>query len=386
MCRIFHIISVLLLFAVAAGAQERMPSFTRCRDMIVLPVNLNGTGPYAFLLDIGIAQPVIGLDVAKYLSLKTTSPNEIEVHGTKGLIDIADVVSVGELAYGNLSAVDVQFVSVNLSALRQRLGMEIAGILSGHEFGGAITLDFVRNTFRICNPEAAAMLKEDNASVTPLTKTTEGLFEVRGLLDGKNACSIIVDTAFEGILAFPESVLREMGCITDTTRRLNVVSPTNTSAQVRLKGIRIGTAELLDPVCTLSPEGSLPRIGMGFLKYFRTTFNFRLNTLGLLPSAPLPLRYPPLIGCGLTPVRYQGNSWILCVAAESPAAHEGLKNGCCLWEIDGIDATKLSCDDILLALSGTLGKRISVTVSPPPNVNQQDTTPKTVTLSQEELL
>ena len=386
MYKTFRVVAALLLFAVPVSAQERLPSFMRCRDMVVLPVKLNGVGPYAFLLDISIMRPVIGLDVAKYLSLKTASPNEIEVRGPKGLIDIVDVVTVSEMECGNLSETDVQCASVNLSALRQRLGMEIAGILNGRELGGAVTLDFVRNRFQVHTPETAALAKVDATPITPLTKTPEGLFEVQGLVDGKNACPLVVDTAFEGVLAFPESVLRDMGSITDATRRLNVVPPTNSPAQVRLKSIRIGSIEILDPVCALSPAGTPPRIGMGFLKHFRVTLNFRQNTLGLLPSAPLPLRYPPLISCGLTPFRYQGDSWSLCVAAASPAAREGLMNGCRIWEIDGKDATKLSCDDILLALSGTLGKRITVTVSPPPDTVQPDTAPKTYTLSPEELL
>ena len=376
------VLGLMLAVPVVSAAQDAPPLFSRCRDMVVLPVRVNGSGPYAFLLDINLPCPVISREVANALALKTRPAEKMTVQDS----DATEMVVVDEMEYGALSESGISMAAINLALLQQRLGMEIAGILNGRELGGMVALNFSRNAFQVSTSQLAAVVKMDVNRSMPLRRNCDGQWEVRGLIEDKNACTFVVDTTFEGVVGFSEAALREMGCIKDTTRRLKTMSPVTPSEQVRLNRLRVGFAEMLDPVCTLLPTKTSPKIGMGFLKHFQVTFNFQQNMLCLVSTEPPPLRYPPITGCGLTPFRYLGGAWSVSVAAGSPAAREGLVSGCRIIALEKKDVTRYPYDDLLATLSGISGKSMTVTCLPPPEMADQNALPQTLTLVAEELL
>jgi len=106
--------SAKVKFRLAGGAQP----------LILLPVQVNGDGPFKFILDTGAGTSLLSSDLAKKLSLKIISTKEGQSAGGKISVSLAKVDS---LALGQAKLDDLDVGIVDLSHIGKAIGTRIDG-------------------------------------------------------------------------------------------------------------------------------------------------------------------------------------------------------------------------------------------------------------------
>src|SRR3989442_15689553 len=101
-------------FRLAGGAQP----------LILLPVRVNGDGPFEFILDTGAGTSLLSSDLAKKLKIKIISTKEGQSAGGKISVSLAKVDS---LALGHVKLDDVDVGIVDLSNIAKTIGTKIDG-------------------------------------------------------------------------------------------------------------------------------------------------------------------------------------------------------------------------------------------------------------------
>lgn len=368
--RALTLLILLALIPLLAHAQEGTVTFSVVRDKILAPVWVNGAGPYPFILDLGIKQPVLSRIVADALGLKPSPPDQGQGQNLVGDPGGAPVVEIQELRSGEAASKPLQVLMMDLSPFKSTLGTEVAGIFSGREIGDELRLDFAANALTVRPRSGEGSLPTDTRSVR-LRVDENNQPVVSVLLDGKHVRSFLVDTTFGGALGMPEQALRDLGLLTDNTPHLAVENlstgdansqPLSEKMQIRLKSVRVGSAEVQDPVCTVLPSTESPRLGLEFLKNFRTIFDFEGKLLRLEHTGKLPIVAGPVSGCGLTPARFADGYWTVWVARDSPASKAGIQTGAILAEVNGKDLKDADYASVARRLTAEEGDVLSVTL------------------------
>ncbi len=101
-------------FRLAGGAQP----------LILLPVQVNGDGPFEFILDTGAGTSLLSSDLAKKLKIKIISTKEGQSAGGKISVSLAKVDS---LAVGQAKLDDVDVGIVDLTHIGNTIGTKIDG-------------------------------------------------------------------------------------------------------------------------------------------------------------------------------------------------------------------------------------------------------------------
>lgn len=115
---------------------------------IIVPVTIDGRGPYDFVLDTGATLTCVGESIASELSLPDASG--ILGRGTTlGGSGTMRLVMIDSLGIGDTRAEDVMACAIDLSEV-QAIGLDVEGLLGLNvlkEF--RVTLDFERNVMRL---------------------------------------------------------------------------------------------------------------------------------------------------------------------------------------------------------------------------------------------
>jgi len=106
--------SAKVKFRLAGGAQP----------LILLPMQVNGDGPFKFILDTGAGTSLLSSDLAKKLNLKIISTKEGQSAGGKISVSLAKVDS---LAIGQAKLDDLDVGIVDLSHIGKAIGTRIDG-------------------------------------------------------------------------------------------------------------------------------------------------------------------------------------------------------------------------------------------------------------------
>jgi len=111
---------------------------------IIVPVTINGSGPFRFMVDTGANQTVLAQSVVARLNLPVDPENLISVVGVSGTAQVASA------HVDRLDAGAVHFSDVQLPVLSGPVFDGIDGILGMDGFDGKrVTANFVRGEFRI---------------------------------------------------------------------------------------------------------------------------------------------------------------------------------------------------------------------------------------------
>lgn len=115
---------------------------SRDRPLILLPVAVNGDGPYQFALDTGACLTVVSRHLAERLGIRVLE--EREGYGAGGKLSLG-VSRVRSLSIGLCEVNDLEIAVMDLSDLSTMIGEEIVGVL-GHNFlaNFKLTIDYGR--------------------------------------------------------------------------------------------------------------------------------------------------------------------------------------------------------------------------------------------------
>lgn len=295
----------------------------------LVSVQVEKDGPYPFLLDSCIQQPVLDVTLADHLDLARAPLS------TEGA-EAAWRATVNEIAIDDIPAHAQTVLVTDLSPLRQKLGVSVAGILPAHQPGYEVTIDFAERA-AIWRPLEKAELQFSNATTFTVKFDDAAKPHVEAALDGARR-AFLVDSALPDCLAVPAEDVKAA----QKQRRKTLLEggAENCFEEARLERLQIGQWSLLAPVARLDPGPA--RLGTGFLRFFRVTLNYEYALLRLEGDGPKEFEAPAQIGFGIAPSRFLNGVWSLAVVSGSPASEAGIAPGDRLSAIDGTPVSQLS--------------------------------------------
>jgi len=201
---------ILLLMACGVAAQDRPAAVETVLDAppsealyatpttvdrvgrVLAPVEINGRGPFRFILDTGANRSAIAQRVADTLGLPATDSSMIDVHGVTGF------ASVQAVRIASLRAGEIHVENSRLPVLPNHVFANADGILGVDGFKEArIEIDFVDD--RVIVSKSTGRRSSDRAYSIPAQLRHGGLLLVKGRV-GSLPVSVIIDTGAERTL------------------------------------------------------------------------------------------------------------------------------------------------------------------------------------------
>lgn len=340
---------ILLAAAVLCCVETFALPLDVVRGHPLVSVQVNKEGPYPFLLDTCIQQPVLDVTLADHFALERAP---LVPEGAEA----AWRASVDEIAIDDIPAHAQTVLVTDLSPLQQRLGVPLAGILPAHQPGFEVTIDFA-NREAVWRPLEKAALQFTNATTFSLQFDDAGKPQVEAMLDGARR-TFLVDSALPDCLAVPTDDVK----VAQEQRHRTLIEggAENYIEEARLDRLRIGQWTLHAPVARFDPGPA--RLGTGFLRFFRVTLNYEYALLRLEGDGPKEIEAPAQVGFGIAPARFLNGMWSLSVVSGSPAAQAGIAPGDLLAAIDGTPVSEMSAQTLEESLRAAEGQVRTFTI------------------------
>jgi len=187
--------STKVKFRLAGGVQP----------LILLPVEVNGEGPFEFILDTGAGTSLLSAELGKKLDVKILSSREGQSAGGAVSVSLAKLKS---LAVSSLKLEDVDVGVVDLSHIGKTVGAKIDGDL-GYNFlkHFRITLDYRANELRFEDPkrfEAAGGSPAVTEVPLRLASPAKPLILVDVFANGSGPFQFAIDTGTSTTAITPE--------------------------------------------------------------------------------------------------------------------------------------------------------------------------------------
>lgn len=255
---------------------------------IFIQVNVNGQGPFTFLLDSGAGKMVLAKSLAERLNISASGPIAMRGIGGFGSVTIG---SVDSLNLGKLGLYINRTMITDLSKFQTFDAGELDGIL-GYDFfvRFPMTLDFVEETMTLYNPGRKYRPVFEN------TVESELYFQIPLItaeLNGRASKMLFDLGAQTGLLLFGRSLIDETlrdDLVSDSLRMsimgVGGISSVNVSS---LDSIRIGREIIDNPQIIWSDNTSeLPFsgyvegiIGTGILGQYKVFVDYGAGKIGL---------------------------------------------------------------------------------------------------------
>lgn len=304
----------------AVWAQDDFVQGAEARGRLVIPVTLNGAGPFAFLVDTCLPRPVITPQSATYLRL----PFEGDT-----------VVRVKSVVCGPIPDHAESMAVEDLTELSQRLGIELAGLLPAHQPGFEVTIDFEAAQVRWARIETDPVPGQEGTQPPALKVDSSGAPCVGVLFGGQHLRSLRVDSAAADGLALNAADLEAIGALRAGTPWLTPdgepakgrASAPPSGTRLRIAEIKVGGVTIENPVCLVLGDDESGYLGVGLLRLFRIGLAYEAGRFRAEPLHGDALSDPPLSGYGLALDRFIEGFWTVRVAKGSPAHDAGLRTG-----------------------------------------------------------
>lgn len=260
------------------------------QPLILLPVQVNGRGPFEFILDTGAGTSLLSSDLAKQLEVKVLGSKEGQSAGGKVSVSLAKVDS---LAVGEAKLDDVDVGIVDLSQVAKTIGAKIDGDL-GYNF-----LKYFRVTidYRACEIHFDDPKRIDNFGRTAQTEIAMRLASPAKPLvlvdvhaNGRGPFQFAIDTGTSTTAITPE-LAKELGVASSpidpaTTGGAHVDVTAGT-----LKSFHVGRAKIDDMAVVVADFFAMLSqaigakldgiVGYNFLRNYKVAFDYPNETLSL---------------------------------------------------------------------------------------------------------
>jgi predicted aspartyl protease len=260
-------------FRLAGGAQP----------LILLPVRVNGDGPFEFILDTGAGTSLLSSDLAKKLNIKIISTKEGQSAGGKVSVSLAKVDS---LALGQAKLDDVDVGIVDLSHIARTIGTKIDGDI-GYNFlkNFRITIDYHDCEIQFDDPTRVERLGRSAKTEVPmqLASLAKPLLLVDVHANGRGPFQFAIDTGTSTTAIAPELAQQlnlkgsPVGPVTTGGAQVNVTAGT-------VKSFQVGGARVDDLVVVVADFFSMLSqavgakldgiVGYNFLRNFRVVIDY----------------------------------------------------------------------------------------------------------------
>jgi predicted aspartyl protease len=223
-------------FRLAGGAQP----------LILLPVKVNGEGPFEFILDTGAGTSLLSSQLGQKLGVKVIGSREGQSAGGALSVSLAKLDS---LAVGSARLTGVDVGLVDLSHIGKTIGAQIDGDL-GYNFlqHFRITLDYRKNEIWLDDPsrlESVGRLAAVTKVPMRLASPAKPLLLVDVYANGRGPFQFAIDTGTSTTAITPE-LAKELGVVSSPLGAATTGgAPVDVTAGV-LKSFQVGDARIDD--------------------------------------------------------------------------------------------------------------------------------------------
>jgi predicted aspartyl protease len=273
--------SAKVTFRLAGGAQP----------LILLPVEVNGEGPFEFILDTGAGTSLLSPELGQKLGIKVIGSKEGQSAGGAVSVSLAKVDS---LAVGSARLEDVDVGLVDLSHVGRTIGATIDGDL-GYNFlkHFRITLDYRRNEIRFDDPKRFEFAGQSTALTQVamrLASPAKPLILVEVYANGRGPFQFAIDTGTSTTAITPELAKQlgvassPIGAATTGGAQVDVTAGVLQSFQVGGARIDNSTVVVADFFAMLSAAVGAKLdgiVGYNFLRNYKVALDYPNESLSL---------------------------------------------------------------------------------------------------------
>lgn len=366
-------------------AQNR--TFTRIpfqlhSNLIIVPVQINGSDTLHFILDTGVSSTIITDPAAlKRQSLKFARRVKLTGAG-EGEQLTASVAIDNHLSMGGLRAAHQNMVVLDSDILRlsEYVGVPVHGIFGFDIFSNfVVTIDFQLKEITLTQPKKFAYRKSKGDRYPITIQDTKPYLDVMALLDNQRSLPlrVVLDTGAGHALLVDRSRATTAMPLPDKVIRAQLGRGLNgviNGSLGRIRGLRLGRFEL-DNVLTSFPDSAAfgmklakgperqGNIGCELLRRFRVTFNYPEKYIVLKPVRRLLRESFEHDMSGLE-LRARGdqfrNYYVDKIVSGSPADLAGLREGDELLFVNNSAVGSVTISDIYRLLQRGEGKELSL--------------------------
>lgn len=273
--------SAKVKFRLAGGAQP----------LILLPVEVNGEGPFEFILDTGAGTSLLSSELGQKLGVKIIGSKEGQSAGGAVSVSLAKVSSLA-VASAKLDSVDVGLV--DLSHIGKTVGAKIDGDL-GYNFlrHFRITLDYRKNEIRLDDPKRFELAGQSSAVTEVamrLASPAKPLILVDIYANGRGPFQFAIDTGTSTTAITPE-LAKELGvasppvgAATTGGAHVDVTAGVLQSFQVggaRIDNLTVVVADFFAMLSNALGARLDGIVGYNFLRNYKVALDYPNETLSL---------------------------------------------------------------------------------------------------------
>lgn len=273
--------SAKVKFRLAGGTQP----------LILLPVHVNGCGPFDFILDTGAGTSLLTPELAKELKVEILGSKEGQSAGGKVAVSLAKARSLG---VGDLRMEDVDLGIVDLAHVGQTVGAKIDGDL-GYNFlkQFRLTIDYDACEIRFEDPRRVESFGRGAKMEAPirLAHPAKPLILVDVHANGRGPFQFAIDTGTSTTAIRPQLAkdlkLKTRPIAAGTTAGAHVDVTGGTLRSFQLGGAKIDNMpvviadffEMLSSAVGAKLDGI---VGYNFLRHFKVVIDYPNESLRLL--------------------------------------------------------------------------------------------------------
>jgi predicted aspartyl protease len=262
----------------------------RKQALILLPVFVDGRGPYSFVLDTGAGSTVVSNELADALALPRGEKQDGRGAAGKMTLVASELPSltVGEETLDESLPVSV----TDLSFLSRAVGVQVDGAL-GQSFlrHFAMTLEYATNALTLRRPVGGTERALDEHEIAfQWANAEDALVVVPVFVNGKGPYDFALDTGASSTVISLE-LAAEFGLATEKISQLTAGGGDGTVSRVQLSSLAVGTARqenlaaaASDFLTQVNAElGSKLQgiVGYDFLRHYRVTLDYPRAALNL---------------------------------------------------------------------------------------------------------
>ena len=272
--------SAKVKFRLTGGAQP----------LILLPVQVNGSGPFEFILDTGAGTSLLSSDLAKELEVKIIGSKEGKSAGGKVAVSLAKTDS---LAVGETELHDVDVGIVDLAHIGKTIGAKIDGDL-GYNFlkHFRVTIDYCNCEVRLDDPKRVENFGRSAKTEVPmrLASPAKPLILVDVHANGRGPFQFAIDTGTSttaitpGLAKEVAAATSPVGPITTGGAHVDVTAGTLQSFQVGAAKIDNMPVVVADFFAMLSDAIGAKLdgiVGYNFLRNYKVVIDYPGETFSL---------------------------------------------------------------------------------------------------------
>lgn len=275
-------------------------SFRMVRNLMIIPLSINGKGPFNFVLDTGVGLMIIS-DPKLIDSLQISNLRSIQITGFGGGENLNAYISQGiNLSLGNTKAENVSsaILKTDIFELSNYAGIQIHGLI-GYEFFNSfiVCINFRNHTLTLFRPETSHI--SGRGFKVPISIDDRKPYVISEIVlesGEKIMGKFIIDTG----AGHPVSLESNNGAPFNLPEKrikgnlgIGLTGPVNGHIG-RIRSIKLGKYVLEDVIAAFPDYKELPEgisqinrsgnMGIGILKRFGLIFDYNRSSLYLKPS------------------------------------------------------------------------------------------------------